>query len=309
MTAASRRVCGDGLLHRRRSCRSTTACSTTRRCCAQLLLLAARADLAEPLLPRWPGTSGGITTNGLWGYGVFDYPIILDLLDAAGVTLEDLQPRLGQRARTATPTTCPCSGRSTPTTTRTRGSKGGVPQRLRARAGCPQVSFIIPSYARGWDEHPPADVSVGMGIQEELHHARCASRRRGTARRTSSPTTSTAATSTTSRRRSSTRSGSASASRRGSISPCAKPRPPSSRPPYDLASILKFIERAARPADARLRQPPVRRRARPIGGNYQARPRRRRRRPRDDAIGDIGDLLDVLRRSDAEPTRTVAATR
>src|SRR6266849_4674198 len=43
--------------------------------------------------PTWPnrfyvaaGTSGGITTNGLWGYGIFDYPIILDLLDAAGVT-------------------------------------------------------------------------------------------------------------------------------------------------------------------------------------------------------------------------------
>ena len=32
------------------------------------------------------GTSGGITTNGLWGYGIFDYPMILDLLDAAGVT-------------------------------------------------------------------------------------------------------------------------------------------------------------------------------------------------------------------------------
>jgi hypothetical protein len=30
------------------------------------------------------------------------------------------------------------------------------------------VSFIIPSFARGWDEHPPADVSVGMGIQQEL---------------------------------------------------------------------------------------------------------------------------------------------
>src|SRR6266540_3314637 len=59
--------------------------------------------------PTWPnrfylaaGTSGGITTNGVWGYGVFDYP------------------------------------------------------------------FIVPSFARGWDEHPPADVSVGMGIQEEL---------------------------------------------------------------------------------------------------------------------------------------------
>src|SRR6266699_2135836 len=31
-------------------------------------------------------TSGGITTNGIWGFGVFDYPIILDLLEAAGVT-------------------------------------------------------------------------------------------------------------------------------------------------------------------------------------------------------------------------------
>src|SRR5882724_5328145 len=41
--------------------------------------------------PTWPnrfylmsGTSGGITTNGVWGYGVFDskkWPIILDLLD------------------------------------------------------------------------------------------------------------------------------------------------------------------------------------------------------------------------------------
>lgn len=32
------------------------------------------------------GTSGGITTNGVWGYGVLDYPIILDLLEEAGVT-------------------------------------------------------------------------------------------------------------------------------------------------------------------------------------------------------------------------------
>jgi phospholipase C len=32
----------------------------------------------------------------------------------------------------------------------------------------PQVSWVIPSYARQWDEHPPADVSVGMGLQQEL---------------------------------------------------------------------------------------------------------------------------------------------
>jgi phospholipase C len=30
------------------------------------------------------------------------------------------------------------------------------------------VSWVIPSFARGLDEHPPADVSVGMGIQEDL---------------------------------------------------------------------------------------------------------------------------------------------
>ena len=46
--------------------------------------------------PTWPnryylmsGTSGGITTNGQWGYGIFDsggWPIILDLLEDAGVS-------------------------------------------------------------------------------------------------------------------------------------------------------------------------------------------------------------------------------
>jgi phospholipase C len=30
------------------------------------------------------GTSGGITTNGIWGFGVFDYPIIPGAADAAG---------------------------------------------------------------------------------------------------------------------------------------------------------------------------------------------------------------------------------
>ena len=32
------------------------------------------------------GTSGGVTTNGLYGYGIFDYPIILDLLEERGIT-------------------------------------------------------------------------------------------------------------------------------------------------------------------------------------------------------------------------------
>ena len=124
--------------------------------------------------PTWPnrfyhmaGTSGGITTNGLWGYGIFDYPMILDLLDAAGVTWKiynlgwdsvpygntdnvavfwknyrPRQPDARQQGR-ATSTTC-------------------------ARAACRRCRSSIPSYARGWDEHPPADVSIGMGLQEEL---------------------------------------------------------------------------------------------------------------------------------------------
>jgi phospholipase C len=32
----------------------------------------------------------------------------------------------------------------------------------------PQVSWLISSFAHQKDEHPPADVSVGMGLQQEL---------------------------------------------------------------------------------------------------------------------------------------------
>jgi phospholipase C len=123
--------------------------------------------------PTWPnrfylmaGTSGGITTNGLWGYGIFDYPIILDLLDAAGVTWKiynigwDSVP-FGNTDNVAV------FWKRYAHDKRTRGSRGSFLNDLR-RDRLPQVSFIIPSFARGWDEHPPADVSIGMGIQEQL---------------------------------------------------------------------------------------------------------------------------------------------
>jgi phospholipase C len=123
--------------------------------------------------PTWPnrfylmsGTSGGITTNGVWGYGIFDYPMILDLLDAAGVTWKiynlgwDSVP-YGNTDNVATFWTRYAHD------VRTLGSKGSYLNDVR-KDRLPQVSFIIPSYARGWDEHPPADVSVGMGLQEEL---------------------------------------------------------------------------------------------------------------------------------------------
>ena len=123
--------------------------------------------------PTWPnrfytaaGTSGGITTNGIWGFGVFDYPIILDLLEAAGITWKIYNLGWDSVPYGNTDNVFVFWKRWAKDQ-RTRGSKGGYLNDLR-RDRLPQVSFLVPSYARGWDEHPPADVSVGMGIQEEL---------------------------------------------------------------------------------------------------------------------------------------------
>jgi phospholipase C len=123
--------------------------------------------------PTWPnrfylaaGTSGGITTNGVWGFGIFDYPIILDLLDAAGVTWKIYNIGWDSVPYGNTDNVF-VFWKKYANDERTRGSKGSYLNDVR-KGRLPQVSFIIPSYARGWDEHPPADVSVGMGIQEEL---------------------------------------------------------------------------------------------------------------------------------------------
>jgi phospholipase C len=123
--------------------------------------------------PTWPnrfylaaGTSGGITTNGIWGYGVFDYPIILDLLDAAGVSWKVYNLGWDSVPYGNTDNVFVFWKRYAHDQ-RTRGSKGSFINDAR-RGRLPQVSWLIPSYARGWDEHPPADVSVGMGIQEDV---------------------------------------------------------------------------------------------------------------------------------------------
>src|SRR2546426_817508 len=121
--------------------------------------------------PTWPnrfylmsGTSGGITTNGLWGYGIFDstsWPIILDLLDerhvswkiyyigSDGVEVGDTDNVAVFWSRWA----------HDPRTTATFDD-----YLEDCRTGkLPAVSWIIPSYSMQFDEHPPADVSVGMG--------------------------------------------------------------------------------------------------------------------------------------------------
>ena len=123
--------------------------------------------------PTWPnrfyfaaGTSGGITTNGLWGYGIFDYPIILDLLDAAGVTWKVYNINWDSVPFGNTDNVFTFWNRYAHDN-RTHGTRGGYFSDLK-HGRLPQVSWIIPSFAHGWDEHPPADVSVGMDIQEDL---------------------------------------------------------------------------------------------------------------------------------------------
>jgi len=122
--------------------------------------------------PTWPnrfyfaaGTSGGITTNGVWGYGIFDYPMILDLLDAAGVTWGVYNMNWD---------TVPFGNtdnvfvfwKNYAHDRRTLGSKGSFLNDAR-KGRLPQVSWLVSSFAHQKDEHPPADVSVGMALQEE----------------------------------------------------------------------------------------------------------------------------------------------
>jgi phospholipase C len=123
--------------------------------------------------PTWPnrfyfaaGTSGGITTNGLWGYGIFNYPIILDLLDAAGVTWKVYNNTFDSVSFGNTDNVFVFWKRYAHDN-RTLGTAGDYYSDLK-HGRLPQVSWIIPSYNRGLDEHPPADVSVGMGIQQDL---------------------------------------------------------------------------------------------------------------------------------------------
>jgi phospholipase C len=126
--------------------------------------------------PTWPnrfylmsGTSGGITTNGLWGYGIFDssrWPIILDLLDEAGVSWKIYYIGFDGVEVGDTDNVAVFWSRwaHDPRTTATLDD-----YLVDCRRGkLPDVSWIIPSYSMQFDEHPDADVSVGMGFQEEI---------------------------------------------------------------------------------------------------------------------------------------------
>jgi phospholipase C len=127
--------------------------------------------------PTWPnrfylmsGTSGGITDNGSWGYGIFDsgrWPIILDQLDDAGVTwkiynlggIDDVPS--GESDNVAVFWSRWAHDR------RTTASQQDYLDDCR-RGRLPQVSWLIPSYTNRLDEHPPADVTAGMNLQRDV---------------------------------------------------------------------------------------------------------------------------------------------
>jgi len=137
--------------------------------------------------PTWPnrfylmsGTSGGITTDGIFGDGIFDskkWPTILDLLDEAHVSWKIYNVGTDPIFDTDNVAVFWKRWAHDP---RTHATKQEYVDDC-AHGRLPQVSWIVPSFSQQLDEHPPANVSVGMELQKEL----MAALRKSTAWRTS----------------------------------------------------------------------------------------------------------------------------
>jgi phospholipase C len=129
---------------------------------------------ASVLGPTWPnrfylaaGTSGGITTNGVWGYGVLDYPCILDLLEDAGVSWKVYNLRHFDNVVEGESDNVYVFFKRFAFDPRTRHTTDDY-LRDAARGELPNVSILIPSFSLHVDEHPPADVRVGMRLQRQM---------------------------------------------------------------------------------------------------------------------------------------------
>jgi phospholipase C len=115
------------------------------------------------------GTSGGVTSNEVFGYGVFDsdsWPIILDLLDDAEVTWKIYSIGFdGVQAGDAD--NVAVFWNRWAHDPRTTATLGDYLEDCR-RGTLPNVSWTIPSFLMEFDEHPDADVSIGMGLQQQV---------------------------------------------------------------------------------------------------------------------------------------------
>lgn len=112
-------------------------------------------------------TAGGETTNGGSGIGTLDYPCILDLLDAGGVTWKVYNLGNANRVDTGTTHNSFVFFRRFAADERARRNQADY---LRdAREGrLPNVCFLLPDNRDGKDEHPPADPRVGLRLQAHM---------------------------------------------------------------------------------------------------------------------------------------------
>jgi phospholipase C len=113
------------------------------------------------------GTSGGITTNGVFGFGVLDYPCILDLLEDASISWKVYNLGAFDDVPTGESDNVFVFFKRFARDPRTRASTADY-LRDAHRGTLPNVAFMIPSFVLGIDEHPPADVTVGMRVQQQM---------------------------------------------------------------------------------------------------------------------------------------------
>ena len=112
------------------------------------------------------GTAGGLTNNNLVSPGQLDYPIILDLLDAAGVTWKVYNADFETIESGFSDNVAQFFARWKDDR-RTFASKQDYLDDV-SRGTLPNVSWIIPDDFKPFDEHPPSDIRIGMALQEEL---------------------------------------------------------------------------------------------------------------------------------------------
>lgn len=118
-------------------------------------------------------TSGGITSNGICCLGILDsrqWPIILDLLDEAGVTWKIYNLVGIDDILTAETDNTAMFWSRWAHDPRTFATQQDYLQDCTAGT-LPAVSWVIPSSRDQLDEHPPADVSIGMRRQQQLIEA------------------------------------------------------------------------------------------------------------------------------------------
>jgi phospholipase C len=111
-------------------------------------------------------TSGGITTNSVYGTGIFDHPMILDLLEDKGISWKvyDLDQAPVESGFSDNVFLFWKRFANDPR------AKATLADYLNdAQSGTlPQVAFIIPGDASGMDEHPPSPIVYGMQLQQRL---------------------------------------------------------------------------------------------------------------------------------------------